>query len=307
MDEFVIETKKLTKKYGHETAIHDVDLHVRKGRIYGLLGRNGAGKTTTMKLLLGLTDPTAGEVLLWEKPLRGNEKKVLPRIGSMVEGPGFYPNLTGTENLRIFATLRGVPMANAVENALRLVGLPYRDKKLFSQYSLGMKQRLAIALAVMHDPELLILDEPINGLDPIGIAEVRAFIRELCDQRGKTVLISSHILSEVALLADDIGIIDHGALLEEGSLAELERRNSRFVQFSVSDTAQAARILERVFNETRFSVQDDYRLRVDCLDLPVGKLVAAFVENGLEVNEAHTCEESLEDYFKRVTGGEGIA
>ncbi len=307
MDEFVIETKKLTKKYGHETAIHDVDLHVRKGRIYGLLGRNGAGKTTTMKLLLGLTEPTAGEVLLWEKPLRGNEKKVLPRIGSMVEGPGFYPNLTGTENLRIFATLRGVPMANAVENALRLVGLPYRDKKLFSQYSLGMKQRLAIALAVMHDPELLILDEPINGLDPIGIAEVRAFIRELCDQRGKTVLISSHILSEVALLADDIGIIDHGALLEEGSLAELERRNSRFVQFSVSDTAQAARILERVFNETRFSVQDDYRLRVDCLDLPVGKLVAAFVENGLEVNEAHTCEESLEDYFKRVTGGEGIA
>ena len=260
-----------------------------------------------MKLLLGLTEPTAGEVLLWEKPLRGNEKKVLPRIGSMVEGPGFYPNLTGTENLRIFATLRGVPTANAVENALRLVGLPYRDKKLFSQYSLGMKQRLAIALAVMHDPELLILDEPINGLDPIGIAEVRAFIRELCDQRGKTVLISSHILSEVALLADDIGIIDHGALLEEGSLAELERRNSRFVQFSVSDTAQAARILERVFNETRFSVQDDYRLRVDCLDLPVGKLVAAFVENGLEVNEAHTCEESLEDYFKRVTGGEGIA
>ena len=307
MDEFVIETKKLTKKYGHETAIHDVELHVRKGRIYGLLGRNGAGKTTTMKLLLGLTDPTAGEVLLWEKPLRGNEKKVLPRIGSMVEGPGFYPNLTGTENLRIFATLRGVPTANAVENALRLVGLPYRDKKLFSQYSLGMKQRLAIALAVMHDPELLILDEPINGLDPIGIAEVRAFIRELCDQRGKTVLISSHILSEVALLADDIGIIDHGALLEEGSLAELERRNSRFVQFSVSDTAQAARILERVFNETRFSVQDDYRLRVDCLDLPVGRLVAAFVENGLEVNEAHTCEESLEDYFKRVTGGEGIA
>ncbi|AOH44398.1 bacitracin ABC transporter ATP-binding protein [Anaerolineaceae bacterium oral taxon 439] len=307
MDEFVIETKKLTKKYGHETAIHDVDLHVRKGRIYGLLGRNGAGKTTIMKLLLGLTDPTAGEVLLWEKPLRGNEKKVLPRIGSMVEGPGFYPNLTGTENLRIFATLRGVPTANAVENALRLVGLPYRDKKLFSQYSLGMKQRLAIALAVMHDPELLILDEPINGLDPIGIAEVRAFIRELCDQRGKTVLISSHILSEVALLADDIGIIDHGALLEEGSLAELERRNSRFVQFSVSDMAQAARILERVFNETRFSVQDDYRLRVDCLDLPVGKLVAAFVENGLEVNEAHTCEESLEDYFKRVTGGEGIA
>ena len=307
MNEFVIETKKLTKKYGHETAIHDVDLHVRKGRIYGLLGRNGAGKTTIMKAVLGLIPIDSGEVKVFGERIEERKERIYPRIGAMIETPGFYPNLTGTENLRIFATLRGVPTANAVENALRLVGLPYRDKKLFSQYSLGMKQRLAIALAVMHDPELLILDEPINGLDPIGIAEVRAFIRELCDQRGKTVLISSHILSEVALLADDIGIIDHGALLEEGSLAELERRNSRFVQFSVSDTAQAARILERVFNETRFSVQDDYRLRVDCLDLPVGKLVAAFVENGLEVNEAHTCEESLEDYFKRVTGGEGIA
>ena len=307
MDEFVIETKKLTKKYGHETAIHDVDLHVRKGRIYGLLGRNGAGKTTIMKAVLGLIPIDSGEVKVFGERIEERKERIYPRIGAMIETPGFYPNLTGTENLEIFAKLRGVPTANAVENALRLVGLPYRDKKLFSQYSLGMKQRLAIALAVMHDPELLILDEPINGLDPIGIAEVRAFIRELCDQRGKTVLISSHILSEVALLADDIGIIDHGALLEEGSLAELERRNSRFVQFSVSDTAQAARILERVFNETRFSVQDDYRLRVDCLDLPVGKLVAAFVENGLEVNEAHTCEESLEDYFKRVTGGEGIA
>ena len=129
------------------------------------------------------------------KALQGNEKKLLPRIGSLIESPGFYPNLTATENLRIFATLRGVPNNHAIKDALDLVGLPYKDKKLFSQYSLGMKQRLAIALAVMHDPELLILDEPINGLDPIGIAEVRSFIRELCDARGKTILISSHILS----------------------------------------------------------------------------------------------------------------
>ena len=307
MNDYVIETKNLTKQYGAQKSVADLNLHVQKGRIYGLLGRNGAGKTTTMKMLLGLTEPTAGEILLWGKPLKRNEKKVLPRIGSMIEGPGFYPNLTGTENLRIFATLRGAPNANAIRDALGLVGLPYNDKKLFSQYSLGMKQRLAIALAVMHDPELLILDEPINGLDPIGIAEVRAFIRGLCDRFGKTVLISSHILSEIALLADDIGIIDRGVLLEEGSLAELERKSSRFVQFAVSDTAQAARILERTFNETRFSVQDDSRLRLNCLDLPVGKIVAAFVKNGLEVSEAHTCEESLEDYFKRVTGGEGIA
>ena len=165
-----------------------------------------------------------------------------------------------------------------------------------------MKQRLAIALAVMHDPELLILDEPINGLDPIGIAEVRSFIRELCDTRGKTILISSHILSEISLLADDIGIIDHGALLEEESLAELEQKSSKHIRFTLSDTAQAARILERNFHEPHFSIQDDHNM-----ELPVGKIVTAFVENGLEVSEAHTCEESLEDYFKRVTGGEGIA
>lgn len=307
MSEPIIETRHLTKQYGAQKSVADLNIHVRKGRIYGLLGRNGAGKTTAMKMLLGLTEPTAGEVLLWGEPLHGNEKKALPRIGSMIESPGFYPNLTGTENLRIFATLRGVPNAHAIQDALELVGLPYKDKKLFSQYSLGMKQRLAIALAVMHDPELLILDEPINGLDPIGIAEVRTFIRDLCEKRGKTILLSSHILSEIALLADDIGIIDQGVLLEEETFAELEQKSSRHIQFVVSDAAQAARILESTFHETRFTVQDDHRIRLHNLDLPVGKIVAAYVGNGLVVSEAHTCEETLEDYFKRVTGGEGIA
>ena len=209
MDEFIIETRHLTKQYGTQKSVSDLNIHVKKGRVYGLLGRNGAGKTTTMKMLLGLTEPTSGEIELWGKPLRGNEKEVLPRIGSLIESPGFYPNLTATENLRIFAALRGVPSRHAVKDALDLVGLPYRDKKLFSQYSLGMKQRLAIALAVMHDPELFILDELTNGLDPIGITEIRTFIRRLCDEGGKTVLLSSHILSEISLMADDIGIIDH--------------------------------------------------------------------------------------------------
>lgn len=307
MSKYIIVTKNLTKQYGAQKSVADLNIHVQKGRIYGLLGRNGAGKTTTMKMLLGLTAPTSGEVKVWGMPLRGNEKRLLPRIGSLIESPGFYPNLTGTENLRIFATLRGVPNRRAIRDALDLVGLPYKDKKLFSQYSLGMKQRLAIALAVMHDPELLILDEPINGLDPIGISEVRSFIRQLCDERGKTILISSHILSEIALLADDIGIIDHGALLEEESLAELERKSSKHIHFVLSDTAQAARILEQVFHETHFSIQDDHSMRLHDLNLPVGRVVTAFVKNGLEVSEAHTCEESLEDYFKRVTGGEGIA
>lgn len=307
MSDYLIETKQLTKIYGEQAAVKNINLHVKRGKIYGLLGRNGAGKTTTMKMLLGLTQPTSGEVKIWGKPLRGNEKKLLPRIGSLIESPGFYPNLTATENLRIFATLRGVPNRNAIKDALDLVGLPYKDKKLFSQYSLGMKQRLAIALAVMHDPELLILDEPINGLDPIGIAEVRNFIRELCDARGKTILISSHILSEISLLADDVGIIDHGTVLEEESLEELEQKSSKHIHFTVSNAAQAARVLERDFQENHFSILDDHNIQLYNLTLPIGKIVTAFVANGLEVTEAHSCEESLEDYFRRVTGGEGIA
>ncbi len=307
MNEFVIETKKLTKKYGHETAIHDVDLHVRKGRIYGLLGRNGAGKTTTMKLLLGLTDPTAGEVLLWEKPLRGNEKKVLPRIGSMVEGPGFYPNLTGTENLRIFATLRGVPTANAVENALRLVGLPVRDKKLFGAYSLGMKQRLGIANAVFHDPELLILDEPTNGLDPIGIAGIRDYLKKLAVEREKTILISSHILSEITLLADDIGIIDCGVLLEEAPLSELTKRDRRYIELRVSDVPKTVLILGRNFGMKGYSVQDDCTLHLFDAVEDIGAVHRALVLEDVAVYESRFCSHTLEDYFKSITGGEGIA
>ena len=307
MSEIVIETKQLTKQYGTQKSVAELNIHVQRGRIYGLLGRNGAGKTTTMKMLLGLTQPTSGKVTIWGKSLLGNEKKLLPRIGSLIESPGFYPNLTGTENLRIFAALRGLKNQDAIKSALELVGLPYRDKKLFSQYSLGMKQRLAIALAVMHDPELLILDEPINGLDPIGIAEVRSFIRGLCDERGKTILISSHILSEVALLADDIGIIDHGVLLEEESLGELEAKSDKYLHFVVSDAERAAEILKGVFPDDQFALEDRHSLRVNSTKIPVSKLVSAFVRAGLGVSEAVTVEESLEDYFKRVTGGEGIA
>jgi bacitracin transport system ATP-binding protein len=209
--------------------------------------------------------------------------------------------------MKIFARLRGVPKRNAVQEALEVVGLPYNDKKLFSQYSAGMKQRLAIALAIMHDPELLLLDEPINGLDPIGIAEVRSFLRALCNERGKTILISSHILSEISLLADDIGIIDHGVLLEEGSLADLERKNSKYIRFIVSDTAQAARILEGTFHTKNFKVEDDHQLFLYDIDLPVSTINRALMENGIELSDAHLFENTLEDYFKHVTGGEGIA
>lgn len=307
MSDYVIETRNLTKQYGTQMSVSDLNIHVKKGRIYGLLGRNGAGKTTTMKMLLGLTAPTSGEVEILGKNIRTNSKQVLPHIGSLIEAPGFYPNLTGTENLRIFAELRNIKNTNAIKGALELVGLPYRDKKLFSQYSLGMKQRLAIALAVMHNPSILILDEPINGLDPIGIAEVRSFIRELCDAQGKTILISSHILSEIALLADDIGIIDHGVLLEEESLTELENKNRHYIQFGVSDSKTAARILQNDLRIQNFKVCNQHILQVMDVNVPIALINRTFIQNGLEVSEAHMCEDTLEDYFKKVTGGEGIA
>ena len=305
--DFIIETNNLTKQYGSQKCVDSLSIHIKEGRIYGLLGRNGAGKTTTMKMLLNLTKPTSGEVKIFGKNISTNDKTILPRIGSLIESPGFYPNLTGTENLEIFAALRGVPAQNAVKETMELVGLPFRNKKLYSKYSMGMKQRLAIALAVMHDPELLILDEPTNGLDPIGIAEIRSFIRGLCDARGKTILISSHILSEIALLVDDIGIIDHGALLEEETLAELKKKNRKYVHFTVSSSAQAARVLETVFNRKDFQVLDDHCIVLYSTELSLEDITRGFMQNEIGISEAHLCEDTLEDYFKNITGGKGIA
>lgn len=231
MESFIIETKQLTKKYKDELAVSNVNLHIKKGSIYGLLGRNGAGKTTLMKMLLGLTPPTSGTFTLFDQTLTGHEKQLYPRIGALIETPGFYPNLTGTENLEIFARLRNLNASHTVKNALETVGLPFRDKKLFREYSLGMKQRLGLANALLHHPQLLILDEPTNGLDPIGIAEIRDFLKTLCKDHGKTLLVSSHILSEIDLLADDIGILDRGVLLEECSIKTLKEKNDNLENY----------------------------------------------------------------------------
>lgn len=307
MGDLVIETKQLTKIYGTQTAVNAVNLHVKKGRIYGLLGRNGAGKTTIMKMVLGLASITSGEVEVFGQDIKGREKRVYPRIGAIIETPGFYPNLTGTENLEIFAKLRGTAAPDAVKSALEIVGLPYKDKKLFSKYSLGMKQRLGIANAILHDPELLILDEPTNGLDPIGIAEMRDFIKDLSVMRGKTILISSHILSEIALLADDIGIIDHGVLLEESGMAELEKKNSKYILLQVSDVPKASLILERQFHVKDYSVQDEKTIRLYDTALDMAAVNKALVVQDVSVISSQLCNDTLEDYFKKITGGEGIA
>lgn len=307
MSNFVIETKELTKKYGKQTVVNSINLHVKKGHIYGLLGRNGAGKSTIMKMILGLTSVTSGEVNVFGQNIKGQEKKVYPRMGAIIETPGFYPNLTGTENLEIFAKLRGTAAPNAVENALKVVGLPYKDKKLFSKYSLGMKQRLGIANAILHDPELLILDEPTNGLDPIGIAEVRNFIKKLSVEQGKTILISSHILSEIALLADDIGIIDRGLLLEESSMEELEKKNRKYILLQVSDISKATLILERQFVLKDYSVQDEHMLLLYDTSLDMAEVNKALVVQDVAIISSMLCNDTLEDYFKKITGGEGIA
>lgn len=307
MDDLVIEAKRLTKIYGEQTVVNAVDLHVKKGRIYGLLGRNGAGKTTIMKMILGLAPITSGEADVFGRNIKGNEKRIYPRIGAIIETPGFYPNLTGTENLEIFSKLRGTATPDAVKSALEVVGLPYKDKKLFSKYSLGMKQRLGIANAILHDPELLILDEPTNGLDPIGIAEMRDFIKNLSAMHGKTILISSHILSEIALLADDIGIIDHGVLLEESSMEELAKKNSKYILLRVSDVPKASLILERQFHVKEYSVQDEQTLWLYDTTLDMAAINKALVVQDVAVISSQLCNDTLEDYFKRITGGEGIA
>ena len=282
MDDKVIQTKELTKKYGEQTVVNQVNLHVKKGRIYGLLGRNGAGKTTIMKMMLGLTAATSGSIELFGSPLWGNEKTIYPRIGAMIEHPGFYPNLTGTENLEIFAKLRGTASNHAVKHALELVGLPYKDKKTFGKYSLGMKQRL-------------------------GIAEMRNFMKNLSTQQGKTILISSHILSEIALLADDVGILDQGVLLEESSMEELKKRNAKYILLEVSDIPKTLLILERNFQVQDYSVQDEHTLRIYDTSLNVGELNKSLVLNHITVISAGLYNNTLEDYFKSITGGEYIA
>lgn len=303
----VIETKGLCKVYGRQFAVDHLDLTVPEGCVYGFIGPNGAGKSTTMKMLLGLIHPSAGQVTLLGRTLTPrNRLALLRQTGSLIESPAGYGHLTGQENLEIVADLKGVPRKD-IDRVLEIVHLTDDRKRKVGQYSLGMRQRLGIAQALLGSPKLLILDEPTNGLDPIGIAEIRAFLRSLCQERGKTILISSHILSEISLLADDVGIIDHGVLLEEESLAELEAKNGRYIHLTVSDAAQAARLLETQLHTAAFRVEDARSLRILDPELPLPDIARTMLADGLALYDLHLCEDTLEDYFKRVIGGEGIA
>ena len=233
----MIETHNLTKTYGDFTAVSNLNLHIKKGRIYGFLGPNGAGKSTTMKMFLGLTRPTDGSFTINGKAYPQDRVSILKEIGSFIEAPAFYGNLTGEENLDIIRKILGLPKSS-VDDALELVGLTPFRKRLAKKYSLGMKQRLGLAGALIGQPPILILDEPTNGLDPVGIHEIRALIKSLPQQYDCTVLVSSHLLPEIELMADDIGILNHGHLLFEGTLEELriQARVAGFPADNLEDT-----------------------------------------------------------------------
>ena len=307
MTEYVIETQNLSKSYGDFQAVQNVNMNVERGRIYGLLGRNGAGKTTTMCMLLGLTEPTEGSIKLFGLDARDgkNRKEIYTRIGSIIETPGFYPQLNAVENLKIFSKLRGDYNPENIEKVLKLVNLS-NENKPFKNYSLGMKQRLGLAAALVHEPELLILDEPINGLDPAGIVEIRDMLLDITSKLGITVLISSHILSEIELLADEIGIINQGQLIKELTKEELQEQSTKKVIIEVDniELAEDMMIKNGYVKDSDFKVvNNEIVLRTD-IDSR-SKINESFVKNGIQVNELHLKEENLEEYFMRLIN-EGI-
>ncbi|MCZ8520904.1 MULTISPECIES: ABC transporter ATP-binding protein [Paenibacillus] len=299
----VIRTTQVSKRYGTQKAVDGLNMLVKQGEIYGFLGQNGAGKTTTIRMLLGLIRPSEGEIEIFGESLSRKRREILRRIGSIVEFSGFYGNLTGGENLLINAKLMGVHTKNAIEEALEIVGLQDERKKRVGTYSLGMKQRLGIARSILHHPELLILDEPTNGLDPVGIKEIRRLIGTLARERRMTILISSHILPEVEQLADRIGVIHHGKLLEEITLEELRRRSRRFLEFQVSSDTKAAMLLEKHAEIHDYEVGDEGTLRIYSHIGEQGKINRLFVEHGIEVTRMMVSEDRLEDYFVRRIGG----
>ncbi|HBL35582.1 MAG TPA: bacitracin ABC transporter ATP-binding protein [Firmicutes bacterium] len=304
--EYAIETNNLTKQYGTSTVVNNLNLHVPKGTIYGLLGRNGAGKTTVMKMILQLVKPTAGTIRLFGTDFRKNGLGIYKKIGSIIETPGFYHNLTAYENLRILGRLRRQKNETEIRKALEIAGLQKEYKKLFGDYSLGMKQRLGIAAAIMHEPELLILDEPINGLDPIGISEIRRLISALSRDKGTTILISSHDLSEIEQTANFIGVMHEGSLIEEVNMAELHKRKRKYIEFELSDTTIALNLLKSKYQITNCLVHGNTIKIFDCT-YNLGEINRTFVENGLLVTKIGQNEENLEDYFSKLIGGGGIA
>lgn len=301
MSELLLQTRALTKQYGRHRAVDQVSMHIKKGAIYGFIGRNGAGKTTTLWMISGLASPTAGEIELFG--CRGRElSRIRSRVGCLIEGPGLYGSMSARDNLKMKSMLLGVYKRGYEEELLDIVGLGGVGKKPVKRYSLGMKQRLGIALALVGEPDLLVLDEPINGLDPQGIAEVRDTVLKLNRERNMTILISSHILEELSKIATDYGIIHNGTLLQELTNEELMEKCSERLEVTLDDPERAVPVMDRL-GIKRYQVADREHIYIFERLEESAALNMAFAKAGIPVRGISVTNEELETYFLKLTGG----
>ena len=301
LSEYLLCTRGLTKRFGHHNAVDHVDLHIPKGAIYGFIGRNGAGKTTCLKMISGLSTPTAGEIEIFG--YKGRElEQMRSRIGCLIEAPGLYENMTAYENLKTKCLFCGIHKKGYIEDILDTVGLIDTGKKKTKHFSLGMKQRLGIGLALVGEPDLLVLDEPINGLDPQGIAEVRETLHRLQQERNMTILISSHILEELSKIATDYGIIHNGTLLQELTREELMRRCSERIEITLDIPERAIPVLDRL-GFTQYQVTDKTHIQVYERLNESARLNMELTKAGIPVRGITITSEELESYYLNLTGG----
>lgn len=298
--DYIMETVGLRKSYKGNVVVNDVNIHVPKGAIYGFVGPNGAGKSTVMKMILNLIQPEAGEVQLFGEKVTDQSYEVFKRVGSIIENPYFYEKMTARQNLELHCDYMGFPNKERIDEVLQMVDLQNVEGKQIRHYSLGMKQRLAIARAILVKPEFLILDEPINALDPEGIREMRNLFQRLNQEDGTTIFISSHILSEVDLIADTIGIIQHGNLLAELPIEEIHKHQTEYISLQVDDVAHAATLLEQM-GITNFSILDKEFIRIYDSNISGKVLSKALIESGVGLESLGRKQDTLEDYFFQLT------
>ena len=301
MMEYLLCTNSLTKQYGRHKAVNSVNVHIRQGDIYGLIGRNGAGKTTLLKMISGLASPTEGDFTLCGKT--GKEAyRYLSRVGTLIESPGIYPNMTAADNLKLKCLAMGVRKKNEIEELLDIVGLSDAGKKKVKNFSMGMKQRLGIALALVGDPDLVVLDEPINGLDPQGIAEIRDTLFRLNSERNITLIISSHILEELSKIATHYGIIHDGVLIQELTREELLERCSERIELKTDDTRGACTVLDEM-GITRYKVVDPDTIHIFERLNDSGEITFSLAQHRIKTLGITVKNEELEDYYLNLTGG----
>ena len=304
--EYILRTNNLTKILEGNKVVSNVSLNIKKGEIYGFLGPNGAGKTTIMKMMTTLIKPTEGEIEIFGEKLTNTSYEVLKRIGSIIEYPVFYDKLTARENLELHCEYMGYHNKKDIDKALELVNLKDINSKSVKDFSLGMKQRLGIARAIVTKPELLILDEPINGLDPVGIKEIRDLFKMLSKEYGTTILISSHILGEIEQIADTIGVITNGKLIEEVSMESIRGKNTEYVEIATNDCKKAAYILENKLNISNFKVMDSNIIRIYENSITQNEIAKELILNDVNIEEITKKNSSLEDYFLKLIKGAGI-